>query len=99
VDTNEIQHIDFTTNNFANVFAFILEAYPKDAFRLLDLDKQTVLDLYKMTGQLRMTEEEKKAKLQPKYNEELDSILDKINAKGLNIKELAEQYGNPIELG
>ena len=46
-----------------------------------------------------MTEEEKKAKLQPKYNEELDSILDKINAKGLNIKELAEQYGNPIELG
>ena len=85
---------------FANIFSFLLEAYPKgDAFKLIEsLDKKTILDIYKMTGQLRMTEEEKKAKLQVKYNEELDVILDNVSAKGIDLKQLAKQYGNQVEL-
>lgn len=97
--TNEsIAHIEFTDNNFANTFSFLLEAYPKgDAFNLINtLDKKTILDIYKMTGQLRMTEEEKKAKLQIKYNQELDDILNNVSNKGINLKELAKQYGNEI---
>lgn len=96
-----IAHIEYTDNNYANTFSFLLEAYPKgDAFKLIEsLDKKTVLDIYKMTGQLRMTEEEKKAKLQVKYNEELDIILNNVEAKGIDLKELARQYGSEIQLG
>ena len=96
-----VEHIEYTDNNFANTFSFLLEAYPKgDAFRLIELlDKKTILDIYTMTGQLRMTEEEKKAKMQVKYNEELDVILNNVASKGINLKELAKQYGNELSLG
>ena len=95
-----VQHIEYTDNNFANIFSFLLEAYPRgDAFNLINiLDKKTILDIYTMTGQLRMTEEEKKAKLQVKYNEELDVILDNVAAKGIDLKQLAKQYGSQVEL-
>lgn len=96
--SEELNYIEYTDNAFANTFSFILEAYPKgDAFKLIEnFDKTTVLDIYKMAGQLRMTEEEKKEKMKVKYDQELDNILNKVTNKGLDIKELAKQYGTPI---
>lgn len=94
----ELDYIEYTDNSFANTFSFVLEAYPKgDAFKLLEqFDKKTILDIYKMAGQLRMSEEEKKEKRKIKYDQELDDILNKVNNKGLDIKELAKLYGTPI---
>lgn len=94
----DLEYIEYTDNNFANTFSFMLEAYPKgDAFSLINnFDKKTVLDIYKMTGQLRMSEEDKQAKMKVKYDEEIDVILENVSAKGLDIKELAKQYGTKV---
>lgn len=49
-----------------------------------------------MAGQLRMTEEEKKAKMKVKYDQEVEDIQSKILSKGFTPLELAKQYGTPI---
>ena len=52
-----------------------------------------------MAGQLRMTEEEKKAKMKVKYDQEIDEMQAKLETKGLSFIELAKQYGSEVQLG
>ena len=74
----ELDYITYTGNSVADLVSFIIEANPKTVAWLYEtFDKKTVLDIYKMQGQLRMTDEEKEQVRRKVWDDKTDKNLEK----------------------
>lgn len=75
----ELDYIKYTGNSVADLVSFIIEANPKTvAWLYKTFDKKTVLDIYKMQSQLRMTEEEKEQVRRKTWDNKVDEKLEQV---------------------